>query len=74
MNNLQESIGCPYCNQQNTAEFWDKVTKEREGIKDNSPYTSASAPKEQHAEQETYFDCPICGREVEGVKLIRRDD
>lgn len=43
MNN-QKSLGCPYCNVYNTAEFWDKVTKEREGIPEDGAYTSASAP------------------------------
>lgn len=73
-NNSQENIGCPHCNISNTAEFWDSYTKEKEGIKDDRPYISASAPKDEHIEQEAYFVCPMCGREVPGVNLKREEE
>jgi len=62
-------VSCPSCQQSNTVEFWDRNTKSEEGIKEDANFTSAGADKETHDEVQSYYRCPACNEEIDGVKL-----
>lgn len=71
MLNLNEYLSCPKCHQSNTVDFWDRWTKQEEGIGDDEPFTSAGADKKEHDEVQSYFRCPVCNEEVNGVDLYQ---
>jgi hypothetical protein len=62
-------LTCPKCSQPNTVEFWDRHTKAEEGIKDGDPFVSSGMDKATHDEVQSYYRCPICNEEVDGVHL-----
>lgn len=65
------NIKCPECKQVNKSAFWDNNTKEIQGIDDKAAFISSDASTKEHAEVESYYNCPICEEEVEGINLIK---
>ncbi len=69
MANPNDYLKCPECKQDNTVDFWDRHTKAEAGIKDDNQFISAGASKDEHDEVQSYFRCPVCNEEIQGVKL-----
>lgn len=64
-----EYLKCPECKQSNTVEFWDRHTKHEVGVKDDDPFVSSGADKATHDEIQSFYHCPICNEEVDGINL-----
>jgi Zn ribbon nucleic-acid-binding protein len=62
---------CPKCKQSNTVDFWDKNTKAEQGIEDGKPFVSSGVDSATHDEVQSYFNCPTCNEEVDGIHLKR---
>lgn len=62
-------LTCPECKQSNTVEFWDRNTKHEAGIEEGKPFVSAGEDKDTHSEVQSFYHCPICNEEIEGVDL-----
>lgn len=73
MSNPNAYIKCPKCEQSSTVDFWDTHTKNECGIAHDEPFVSSGDTKKKHDDQKTYFYCPVCEREVNGVDLERVD-
>jgi hypothetical protein len=69
MKDSSEYLKCPKCSQSNTVDFWDRHTKQEVGIKDTDTFVSAGADKKVHDEVQSYYHCPICNEEVDGIDL-----
>lgn len=70
---MNKMYKCPKCGETNTADFWDETTRKVMGIQQTDTFMSLTASKEDHAEVESTFNCPICNEEIRGIDVIKAD-